>query len=245
MNDNAAGLAGADNTPARQIQARPVRVRGKEWIKRSVLAVVLMMAVALGLLYALGIWLPNYLEYRREMERIAQWQLEESRHPLRYRDLLEKYASQYNLDPALVASVILCESSFNPKAVSYLGAKGLMQLMPETARWVAGKFNTGYSDEELFDPETNIKYGCWFLSYLTGKFGGDTRAVTAGYHAGGGQVEAWLSDDRYAKDGELAHIPFNDTRAYVDRVTKAYVVYTRHYYAPSVQSDDAAMAMDK
>jgi len=209
-------------------------------MKRSISAIVIMMVLSLSLLYVLGIWLPDYMEYRREQERAAAWRLEESLHPLRYRDILEKYSSQYNLDPAHVASIVLCESSYNPRAVSYLGAKGLMQLMPETAQWVAGKFDTGYTDAELFDPEINVKYGCWFLSYLADKFDSDMVAMTAGYHAGGGQVAAWLSDDRYATDGELTNIPFNDTRTYVNRVMKAYDVYVRHYYTQVAEAEQVA-----
>lgn len=214
------------------VEAKPARVKNVKK-KRYAAKILIFMAFAFTLVYAVGVWLPEYMEYVRLQERISQWRAEENRHPLRYRSILEKYADEYSLDPALVASVIKCESSFVPDAVSYLGAKGLMQLMPETAQWVAGKFKGGYTDADLFDPETNIKYGCWLLRYLTDRFGGDTAAIVAGYHAGGGRVSEWLADERYADGGTLnaSAIPYGDTRQYVSKVLGAYEVYARHYWS--------------
>jgi soluble lytic murein transglycosylase len=186
------------------------------------------LAVA-GAWFAL-VWLPEYREELAEKIRRTEWAIEEARHPYAYRDLVESRAEAEGLDPALVAAVILNESSFDPRAESRLGARGLMQLMPDTAEWVAGKLKEPYDLDALYDPDTNIRFGCWFMGYLTRKFGGDPVKVAAGYHAGGGQVEAWLKNPEYAQGGELTVIPFGDTDRYVRKVMNAYEVYQKHYY---------------
>ncbi len=149
-------------------------------------------------------------------------------YPLEYRDKIEHYAAAYELDPARVAAVVYCESSFKPKAVSEAGARGLMQIMPETGAWIAKKLNEsdGYSDEKLFDPDLNIRFGCWYLSYLDDRYGGDLTKATAAYHAGGTRVDEWLADKKYSEDGvTLASIPYDSTREYVARVKSAYEHY--------------------
>lgn len=149
-------------------------------------------------------------------------------YPLAYRDEIEKYAAQYDLDPARVAAVIYCESSFRPGVVSSAGARGLMQIMPETGAWIAKKLNEagGYEDSLLFEPDINIRYGCWYLSYLDARFDGDLTKATAAYHAGGARVDEWLTDKKYSEDGvTLAYIPFDSTREYVSRVKSAYEHY--------------------
>jgi soluble lytic murein transglycosylase len=149
-------------------------------------------------------------------------------YPLAYRDKIEKYAAEFQLDPARVAAVIYCESSFRPEAVSSAGARGLMQIMPETGAWIAEKLHeaSGYKDSYLFDPDVNIRYGCWYLSYLDARFDGDLTKATAAYHAGGARVDEWLTDSKYSEDGvTLAYIPFDSTRQYVSRVKTAYEHY--------------------
>jgi soluble lytic murein transglycosylase len=148
-------------------------------------------------------------------------------YPLSYRDLIEKYASDDGLEPARVAAVIYCESSFQPDAVSSAGARGLMQIMPETGAWIAKKLNEpGYADSWLFEPETNIRYGCWYLSYLDGRYENDLTKATAAYHAGGSKVDEWLGDKQYSEDGvTLTSIPYDSTRAYVAAVKSAYEHY--------------------
>ena len=80
-------------------------------------------------------------------------------------------------------------------AESSVGARGLMQLMPDTAEWIAGKKKvSGYAFERMYDPESNISFGCWYLRYLANLFHGDPVCVSCAYHAGQGQVTAWLSD---------------------------------------------------
>jgi len=153
-------------------------------------------------------------------------------YPLAYVDEIKKCAAEYDLDPARVAAVIYCESSFRPDAVSPVGARGLMQIMPETGGWIAEKLKeeSYYTDEKLFEPELNIRYGCWYLNYLDDRYGGDLTKATAAYHAGGSRVDEWLTDSQYSEDGvTLAYIPFERTRAYVADVKVAYEHYKEKF----------------
>lgn len=159
-----------------------------------------------------------------------------------WQDLIEHYAAMYNLDPAFVTAVIRNESSFRTDAVSSVGARGLMQMMPDTAEWIAGKLDDHYDFDRLFDAETAIRYGCWYLGYLADLFGGDTVLVCAAYHAGQGEVLGWLGDSDISPDGvsvPISNIPISNTRTYAERVTKAYGVYDALLYpdAPAQTPD--------
>jgi soluble lytic murein transglycosylase len=153
-------------------------------------------------------------------------------YPLAYQDEIKKNAAEYDLDPARVAAVIYRESSFRPEAVSGVGARGLMQIMPETGGWIAKKLGeeSYYTDEKLFEPALNIRYGCWYLNYLDGRYGGDLTKATAAYHAGGTRVDEWLSDKANSEDGvTLASIPSEVTRDYVADVKAAYEHYKEKF----------------
>ena len=118
----------------------------------------------------------TYLAHQEERRRLEAEAAERAQHPLYYADTITAYADAQELDPALVAAVILCESSYDPKAESRLGARGLMQLMPDTAEWVAhklGEDGADYSFDNLYDPQTNIRFGTWYLGYLSRRFNGD------------------------------------------------------------------------
>ena len=85
-------------------------------------------------------------------------------YPLKYEEMVEKYSKEYNLDFYLVMAIIKTESSFRASAVSEKGAKGLMQITDNTAKYIAKELKE--SDFEIFSPETNIKFGCYYLRYL-------------------------------------------------------------------------------
>ena len=127
-------------------------------------------------------------------------------------------------------------------AESSVGARGLMQLMPDTAEWIAGKMKvSGYAFDRMFDPESNISFGCWYLKYLSGLFQGDPVCVACAYHAGQGQVNAWLSDSRYSSDGvtlNLDRLLDGPTKTYAGRVIRTYGIYQALYYS---QPDPDAM----
>lgn len=147
-----------------------------------------------------------------------------------YGELITEMAGEYHIDPYLVAAVIHCESSNNKDAVSPVGAMGLMQIMPDTGGWIADKLEAeGFCEDQLFDPRTNIRFGCWYLAYLTDKFQGNGKSVLAAYNAGPGNVEKWLKDERYSRDGQLTDIPFPETERYIEKVYRAYEKYLTLY----------------
>lgn len=151
-------------------------------------------------------------------------------HPLKYTAYVERYASEYGIQPTLVYAVIKTESGFRADAVSNVGARGLMQIMEDTFDWI--KFRLGDEETEyydMYDPETNIRYGCYLLGFLLDEFGQTDEAMAA-YHAGRGNVNDWLSDKRYSSDGiHLDVIPIADTAHYVNKINKAMDNYVRLY----------------
>jgi soluble lytic murein transglycosylase len=139
-------------------------------------------------------------------------------YPFPYRDIVLSAAASASVDPLLVVAVMREESGFVPDARSHAGAVGLMQLMPETARWMAAKAKR--PEGELHDPEYNIRLGAEYLGYLHRQFGGDTNKVLAAYNGGEGNVKRW-------KDLSKA---FPETRRYVQRSLITYRRY-RWIYA--------------
>ena len=151
-----------------------------------------------------------------------------SMYPLRYEDEITASAATHGVDPYLVAAVIRSESSWDPEASSHQGARGLMQLMPETAQDMVAKGlvdGKRYSYENLEDPTVNIEYGCAYLSYLLTYFNGATDRAIAAYNAGMGNVDGW------AKQDKLLHnvITFPETQAYLVRVNMAKARYQELY----------------
>ena len=182
----------------------------------------------------------NYMQAQEERRRLEAEAAERAQHPLEYAGWITEYALMQDLDPALVSAVILSESSFNPMAESRLGARGLMQLMEDTAGWVAHKLDEddeNYSFDLLYDAETSIRYGTWYLGYLSRRFDGDATKIVCAYHAGQGNVDAWLKNPEYSSDGvTLDVIPTQDTAAYASRVLRARDVYRKYYFpAPTAE----------
>ena len=147
-------------------------------------------------------------------------------HPLLYEEYIEKYSEQYSVPKEIVCAVINTESSFDSSALSEAGATGLMQITKETFWWLLSKNGEDISVDMLYDPETNIKYGTYFLSILYEEFGSwDT--VYAAYNAGRSRVNSWLSDDEVTKDGKLVNIPYPETARYVKRVSGNVTEYRK------------------
>lgn len=151
-----------------------------------------------------------------------------SMYPLRYEDEITASAATHGVDPYLVAAVIRSESSWDPEASSHQGARGLMQLMPETAQDMVAKGlvdGKRYSYENLEDPTVNIEYGCAYLSYLLTYFNGATDRAIAAYNAGMGNVDGWAKQDKLLHNA----ITFPETQAYLVRVNMAKARYRELY----------------
>ena len=144
-------------------------------------------------------------------------------HPLRYEETIRAAATENGVEPALVAAVIWTESRFDPEVTSSQGAYGLMQIRPETARFISER---GGITGDYRNPRTSIRMGTWYLGYLQGRYEGDERLILAAYNSGEGRVDAWISEEGFdvARD-----IPFAETRDYVEDVLKARDTYTELY----------------
>lgn len=150
-------------------------------------------------------------------------------YPMAYSEQIILYAEKYNVESALIASVINTESNFAEDAVSNKGAIGLMQIMPSTAKWVASSLGKDYKEDYLLDAEYNIEIGTYYISYLEKYFGNEELALCA-YNAGQGNVKSWLSDKEYSKDGKtLDKIPYQETENYLNKVFKNYHYYKNKY----------------
>lgn len=178
-----------------------------------VIAVILVISVLFGFLFELGC---------RGIERL--------RYPRKYTAYVETYAAQYDVPEHLIYAVIRAESGFDSAAESSAGAVGLMQLTSETfADLTKNALHEYLEDGMRYDPETNIRYGTYYLSRLYLQFGRWELALAA-YNAGPGNLNDWLSDPELADgEGGLKKIPFRETRRYVSRVQKAWEVYDRIY----------------
>jgi len=148
-------------------------------------------------------------------------------YPVKYSDIINKYSQKYNLPPELVYAIINTESGFDENEISSKGARGLMQIMKETADWAASKENIeNYSYENITSPELNIHIGCWYISWLNKNFSKEKKVVLAAYNAGNGNIQKWLSNPEYSKDGKtLCSIPFKETENYIRKVTSAERFY--------------------
>nr|WP_231133249.1 lytic transglycosylase domain-containing protein [Capillibacterium thermochitinicola] len=150
--------------------------------------------------------------------------------PFPFREEIERRAEYAGVDPQLVAALIYVESKFNPKARSTKGARGLMQIMPETAAWVSAQKGLDLQEEDLDRPEVNIPIGVWYLSYLFREFNGDRVLALAAYNAGGEKVKAWLASGAWSgRVNDLHSIPYLETRRYVAKIMRTYCVY-RYLY---------------
>ena len=151
--------------------------------------------------------------------------------PLRHEDIIRQQARDKDLDPALIAGVIYTESRFRDQT-SPAGAKGLMQILPSTADYIASKSGgTEFEQGDLATPQINIAYGSFYLRYLLDKYDGNELLALAAYNGGEGQVDRWNASARErGEEFRVAdHIPFRETRDYVGRVLEAREGYRREY----------------
>jgi soluble lytic murein transglycosylase len=172
-------------------------------------------SLLLALLLLVLVVLPFVLKAPETVRRIT--------HPLKYEETIQSAAQENGVEPALVAAVILKESRFNPEVESSRGAYGLMQIQPETARFISERSGIG-SDYRY--PKANIRMGTWYLGYLQDRYHEDERLVLAAYNSGEGQVDAWHTDENF----DINHdIPFKETQEYVENVLEARDTYVELY----------------
>ena len=151
--------------------------------------------------------------------------------PLRHEDIIRQQAQDKNLDPSLIAGVIYVESRFRDQT-SHAGAKGLMQILPSTADYIARKSGgTAFEQGDLATPQINIAYGSWYLRYLLEHYHGNTILALAAYNAGEGKVDEWYREaSARGEDFDVAsHIPFPETRSYVGSVLEMRSRYREEY----------------
>ena len=233
-------MSGSREASPRSRRADAQRYSGRGKKKRGRLFSPAQRAVLLAALCGVVLCLAFFLvssarladQTRLMEEEQAAYDRRVWRTTVRYREQIVREAQQYGLRPAFVAAIILNESSYDPSAVSSVGARGLMQLLPDTGRWVAGKLGIrDYTDDLLFDAETNLRLGVWYLDFLSDRYGGDPVLVACAYHAGHGNVDTWLT--RYSRDGRtlsLEEIPMENTRSYARKVVDSYAIYLENYY---------------
>ncbi len=228
----------------RQPSRRKVAWQMPRWLTAALVA----LAAVLVLSFTGQMIMNAYLARMRQTHEAEQRAIDK-KYPLYYEAEIRKYADEYNLSPSLIAAVILNESSFNPGAESGVGAHGLMQLMPDTAEWIAHKLQLdNYSFDQMDIPDVNIRFGCWYLSYLSSLFNGNPLCVVCAYHAGQGEVKSWLANPLYSSDGVTLiqnSLPEGPTKIYAGRVTRDYGIYQAKYFQKDglSVSDDPASAV--
>jgi len=193
--------------------------------KKRVYAFVLALLLVIVFMYA---------------DAIGRWM-----YPIHYKDEIVATAKMYDLNPFWITAIIRVESNYRPNSVSSSGAAGIMQIMPDTARWIAESSDefSDTSPELLTVPTINIRMGAWYIRYLHDHFAGffadrmigDERdrlaVIAASYNAGQGAVQNWLTSGRW--DGRLLNsrkIPYDETRHYVERVDYYYQKYKNLYH---------------
>ncbi|MBE5737404.1 MAG: lytic transglycosylase domain-containing protein [Clostridiales bacterium] len=148
-------------------------------------------------------------------------------YPLSYKETIFEYADYYGLSRVLIFAVIKTESSFDKNAQSKKGAKGLMQITDKTANYIANKL--GVDDYDIFNVDTNVNFGCFYIKYLYNRFKNMKTALVA-YNAGEGNVALWLLNTELSDDGKtLKEIPFSESREYLNKIEQNFIKYRKLY----------------
>ena len=151
-------------------------------------------------------------------------------YPLKYSEYVEKYAKEYNIDKYLVYAIIKAESNFEEEAKSASNAIGLMQIMEATAMETANKIDLDVSENDLFNPELNIKIGLKYFTTLLEKYNNNYNLAIIAYNAGIGNVDKWIQDGIIKADGtDIENVPFKETNNYVRKILRDYEIYIKLY----------------
>ena len=147
---------------------------------------------------------------------------------MRYPDIVEKYADEYDIDKYLIYAFIKTESGFDPNAKSNADAIGLTQITEETFAWIKLKLcpKEDLVFEDLYNPETSIRFGTYYISRCLERYNGHIDTAAAAYHSGWGTVDKLLEEN----GGEyLTEFPYTQMNNYVYKINKAYTAYTQLY----------------
>lgn len=163
----------------------------------------LVFTLLLALFCALFLFMTSAKFLLRPSERVAH--------------TIQQCAQEQQISASLLEAVILTESKFNEKAISHVGAVGMMQLMPETADWISEM--SGLPSDNLESPEQNIPLGAWYLNYLLKKYKNNEVFALAAYNAGRGNVDEWIEKNKWSETfSDVDRIPFPETREFVKSV---------------------------
>ena len=157
-------------------------------------------------------------------------------HPMIYVDIIYAASLEFEVPQYIIYATIKVESDFDQYAESSAGAIGLMQMMPDTFEWLTSDEHLAenLSRKKLEDPETSIRYGTYYLSYLYRKFDYNWNTAFAAYNGGEGNVAEWLQSSKYSDmNGNLTDIPFKETKNYVKKINSAIKTYQNLY--PEIQ----------
>jgi soluble lytic murein transglycosylase len=164
-------------------------------------------------------------QYRSLRTQADYWQ---TLYPFPFADQISNWSQQRQINPMLVTALIRQESRFEPQIKSVVGAAGLMQVMPETGEFIAGKINV--KNYSLTNPEDSIKFGTWYLGHTHDEYSGNSMLAVASYNAGPGAVSEWLTSSKSRDPDEFVEvIPYEETRGYVKSVFGNYWNYLRLY----------------
>jgi len=171
------------------------------------------------------------------------WDDIDVRFPLSYTDKIHENSEQHNLNPVIVYGLIRRESAFNEKATSPTGARGLMQIMPKTGRYIARKLNERWRGKNsLYNPVTNIKYGSYYYQKLLTQFDGHYALALAAYNAGPHRVKKWLPEDKtMPADIWIETIPYKETREYVTSVLAYALIYQQRTQLNEQEANNLSM----
>lgn len=158
--------------------------------------------------------------------------LERASYPRNYAPDVRQYAAQYGIEENMIYAVIRTESGFAPRAESDAGARGLMQITDETFEWIKSKIapDEAIGFDDLYDPQTNIRFGAYLLSVCLARYGGDLSTAAAAYHSGMGLVDNLLKQPEYSADGTtLSTFPYQQMNRYVYKINESYQKYCEIY----------------
>jgi soluble lytic murein transglycosylase len=209
------------NPPAATYASRSSRAaERRRTVARRRRRALLGLVVVAGLLVAAVLAAPLF------QKAVTEFNL-----PLQHQDIIRQQAADKHIDQALIAAVIYAETKFDPRP-SAAGAQGLMQIMPQTAEFLARRSGaTTFTTADLATPQVNIAYGTYYLRYLLDEYNGRIVPALAAYNGGEANVNRWVAR-AHARGHSLrvSDIPFPETQAYVSKVLKAQHDY-RHSYA--------------